>query len=326
MPKSSAAKKPEPETATRHVGFCALCEGDFKLTTNALRHYQDYDAVKRDELVLVHHGFKRPGDGRIHGDCMVVNEVPYETSCEPLKPYLHGLHARKASFEEHLAALKAGAILYFQEYNEFASRRTSPHRDVYDMWAVGVTMPYEFERKVEREIGETKFEIKMLDREIARIEGWIARWVKKPVRSFDEVLDVERQKKAERAAVVAEKRAARDVKEQAKFDKREALFQKREALKVAIATEALRLASLEGLRLDDKARSKLATAVKNAPHGMLDRGEQHSGAYNAQEKDQAARRVLFPVEAQEALVTLKLAYWQTFNNPSGSGRFFSTFR
>lgn len=96
MPKSLAAVVAKPEIATRYVGFCAACEGDFRLTDHAQDAHQHGQRVRHGDLVLVHHGFKRPGEGEIRGDCMCVAQVPYEVSCEPLRPYLRSLNAQKA--------------------------------------------------------------------------------------------------------------------------------------------------------------------------------------------------------------------------------------
>ena len=60
------------KTALRHLGCCQICEGEFKLAGG----------------LMVHHGYKRPGYGHIVGDCMGVNELPYEKSAEVCKRYL----------------------------------------------------------------------------------------------------------------------------------------------------------------------------------------------------------------------------------------------
>ena len=57
---------PKKETVTRYVGNCQICERDQKLTV---------------DMKMVHHGYLRPGDGEIHGDCPCVGAEPYEVSC-----------------------------------------------------------------------------------------------------------------------------------------------------------------------------------------------------------------------------------------------------
>ena len=66
-----------PATVTRYVGKCPICEGDFKLTTDAI-HGNFGDGQK-----MVHHGYQRPGDGSgIIGDCYAVGRPAYEESCD----------------------------------------------------------------------------------------------------------------------------------------------------------------------------------------------------------------------------------------------------
>ena len=76
--KSDLNEKGEPgvalsmETATRLLGTCPVCEGTFKTR----------------EGRMVHHGYERPGDGMIHGDCFAVNRLAYELSCDATKEFL----------------------------------------------------------------------------------------------------------------------------------------------------------------------------------------------------------------------------------------------
>lgn len=60
------------ETSTRFVGWCPVCEGDFKVRSN----------------VLVHHGYQRPGIGYIVGDCPGVGREPYELGTGAATSYL----------------------------------------------------------------------------------------------------------------------------------------------------------------------------------------------------------------------------------------------
>lgn len=60
---------------TRYIGFCPVCEGHFKCQAEHGRYY------------LVHHGYKRPGDGFIIGDCFGVGREPHEVSPELARDY-----------------------------------------------------------------------------------------------------------------------------------------------------------------------------------------------------------------------------------------------
>src|ERR1700744_5588220 len=93
---------------TRFLGFCPICEGDFKLRGNK----------------LVHHGFTRPGVGYIIGDCLSVHELPYEISDNTCKLYQAGCLNAKTDSENYLAKLKAGAVKTFlvPDYSKGYSR------------------------------------------------------------------------------------------------------------------------------------------------------------------------------------------------------------
>ena len=61
---TNMATIPSATAVTRYLGNCQVCEGDQKL------HHGR----------MVHHGYKRPGDGFIV--CPGVHQVPYEVSCD----------------------------------------------------------------------------------------------------------------------------------------------------------------------------------------------------------------------------------------------------
>lgn len=55
---------------------CQACEGFFKLNEKGL---------------VVKHGFRRPGDGFLRGECLGVGHLPYEASCELMRELRDGL-------------------------------------------------------------------------------------------------------------------------------------------------------------------------------------------------------------------------------------------
>lgn len=59
---------------------------------------------------MVHHGFQRPGDGQIHGDCMGVGTVPYEVSREAGEVALAGWKKSLNHQLSMVAAFKSGEI------------------------------------------------------------------------------------------------------------------------------------------------------------------------------------------------------------------------
>lgn len=68
-------------------GTCPACFGDYVATPTK----------------LVHHGYQRPGDGQIHGDCPGVGYPPYEVSCEGTQAYLAQTESAIGIFERQLS-------------------------------------------------------------------------------------------------------------------------------------------------------------------------------------------------------------------------------
>lgn len=59
---------------------------------------------------LVHHGFQRPGDGQIHGDCLGVGTVPYEVGQDAGRDALRGWTIDRDRERETLARFRSGAV------------------------------------------------------------------------------------------------------------------------------------------------------------------------------------------------------------------------
>lgn len=220
------------DAVTRHVGFCAICEGDFKLT---------------EDDKLVHHGYKRPGIGYIVGDCIAVGYDPYEVSTEILHEYLAGLRPRlkRARTEhEHLVSVERGEAHYF-EYVRHDWQRPRSERDFLTSWSRFVCEEdYDFKCAIADAIFFARKRVEGLEREVARIERHIAAWVRKPVRTLEEIFRVAEEKKAEARARVDAARAARDAKRAAIDAKHAAHAAKQEADRMFVVTEAARLTAL----------------------------------------------------------------------------------
>lgn len=183
-------------TATRHVGFCPLCEKDYKLGQGSK---------------LVHHGYTRPGDGYIHGDCLAVHALPYELSDEVCHLYKELLLVKLADSNKFLARLNQGSVTCFM-----VERRKAGSYTEYEFVDVATPSGYDFTRELAEKIRQTEYEIREMKREIARMDGWIAKWELKPVRTFEEELE-------KKAAAVAERKAERDAKRAVKQAKADAL-------------------------------------------------------------------------------------------------------
>lgn len=80
--EKKAAKQGERD---EKCGTCPCCFGDYVVTTAHLARYRHVTTK------MVHHGYERPGDGYIHGDCHGVGFEPFEISCEGTKSWLNQL-------------------------------------------------------------------------------------------------------------------------------------------------------------------------------------------------------------------------------------------
>lgn len=198
-------------TATRHIGFCPICEGDFKLV---------------DETKLVHHGYRRPGGGYIVGDCLSVHKQPYELSDEVCHQYQALLMNKLVLNHKYLSRLERG------EVTSFMVERPKMNGHYREMVRVEIATPngYDFIRELDQQIHNTKWEIKGLKNEIERMDKHIAAWTLKPVRTVEEELEKVRQAKAERKALSD----ARKAKKQAKADALKAKYAKWEQEKAEL--------------------------------------------------------------------------------------------
>jgi len=189
---------------TRYVGNCPVCEGDFKLTPDGQR--------------LVHHGYKRPGDGMIHGDCFAVDYEPYEVSDRGCREYKDAVQATKEGHESYLKRLEAGEVRKLTKEKSRGAYRLPEFVEVNgDSEDAGERA--DFERLRGYKINEMKSRITQCEQELARMDRRIAAWVKKPIKTWEEAAaEVAARTKAEREArraILEEKRSAKRAKEAA---------------------------------------------------------------------------------------------------------------
>lgn len=240
-------------TATRHVGFCPICEGDFKLA---------------DGNKLVHHGYRRPGVGYIIGDCLSVHAAPYELSDEVCHTYKNMLLGKLAFSNKYLARLNRGEVTCF----EVERRKTgsTPWNPEYEYVDVATPNGYDFTRELDEKVRQTEYEIKNLKSEIARMDGWISKWELKPIRTFEEELE---KKAAATAARKAERDAKRAVK-QAKADALKAKYARWEQEKLDLMKKykdlllALDAEMVEAEGRDPKVAGKIVARAQETFHAM----------------------------------------------------------
>lgn len=232
---------------TRYLGHCQICEGEQKLAGGRVQP----DPPGSTRALLVHHGYRRPGDGAIHGDCPGVAHEPYEHSCEQCKVYLAERQQLLAVKHNYLANLKAGNV------TRFVDRSLVRHGlGSWVEFVAGVTAPWLWEQYVKNRIAAVEWSIVEVEREVTRMEKRIAAWKLAPIRTIEEEKAEKRAAKAVRDAEKAEKRAAKRAKEDATKAKLEALRQRRETISKEFRDAFLKAAAekdlAEGRRLAAK--------------------------------------------------------------------------
>jgi hypothetical protein len=155
---------------TRYIGFCPICEGDFRLHKGK----------------LVHHGYKRPGTGYIEGDCIAVHRDPYEVSCEVVKEYRLGLQSGLDGLRARLEELKSGTVTHIRVTRLFRGNWMRLPEILYDDYSIGVTPEYVWSNVLQTRIRELQYEVLNYENEIKRCMRLIDGWAPKPIRTLEE--------------------------------------------------------------------------------------------------------------------------------------------
>jgi hypothetical protein len=224
--------------ATRHLGYCQICEGEFKL----------------HEGNMVHHGYRRPGIGNIVGDCYGVGALPYQKSCELVKEFVVVVRNHLSNVTETLDNLKAGLVTELW---------ITPWKSESKLVKKTEKTEYEWSTLIDRRISEKEHAVKSLNREVKRLENRIANWKLTETRTVEEAVEQEQRAKAERETLRNAKRAVRQAKEQATRDKQNALKTKREGIKAGIFAKARELAAANPNTIHVEVE-KLRKAMKKA--------------------------------------------------------------
>lgn len=98
------------------IGTCQACFGEFKVNENS--HH------------IVLHGYKRPGDGYIIGNCRGTDHLPFEYGYELTKEIIDdhlGIALRR---DQYLAKLKAGEVTEIRRMEREYDRETQRYKNV----------------------------------------------------------------------------------------------------------------------------------------------------------------------------------------------------
>jgi|SRR5688572_2636688 len=252
-------------TTARFVGTCPVCQNRQKVRSG----------------LLVHHGYQRPGDGYIVGDCFAVKMAPHESSPETAKAYHDHLQkviaGRRSSLESVRVAEELPYSYTVYEGREKLSRLATLRKGDKASYQPGYSLP-SFESHQRAVIVNLTREVEFLEREATRLQGLIDTWTLQPLTTVEEETrrtsaeaKAERDaKKAERDAAKAAKQAQKDAREAKALVKLEALVKRARALLDKADpndARAVQAAYLEVLRL------KIPTTRESTFHAMLGRQE-----------------------------------------------------
>jgi len=226
------------ETKTRYLGHCPVCTAEQKLTT---------------DMRMVHHGFQRPGDGYIHGDCFGVHYSAYELSCEGTKAYLVMVQAQQESVSARLNRLVSGQVKKLTKVvTEWRKGRMGTTRVV----EVCEEEVVEFRNLLRITIAQVESELRHVGHEVARVEKLIANWAPKAVRTVEEGAREEQANKDARKAEKAAQKAKKLADKVAREAKAAALQAKRDAIMADFKSQFIALANSVESPADIKAAAR----------------------------------------------------------------------
>jgi hypothetical protein len=156
------AKAKTPPRSRENTGTCPACFGNFKLVPRTKRG--------RDKTMpgMTLHGYKRPGRGTIHGNCLGQDWPPFELSPEGTLAFIDALERSQERLQGHLKRLQQG---------EVSSLPTTMNRMV-DQDAVAGEV---WKRLLEREVSTTESQIHMLEGDLKRLQQHVSTWKQEPL-------------------------------------------------------------------------------------------------------------------------------------------------
>lgn len=203
------------EVATRFIGTCGVCEREIKLSSS-----ERDPGAQSSSFRLVHHGYQRPGDGQIHGDCFGVGREPYEVSPAATSDFLELVLSKMERAQIFLGRLQSGEIteIYKTTWSKAAPKLLTPA----DGW--------EFKDEINSRISQTKTEIRSLEATAQRLEALVQHWRRVPVRPVEERVSEQRERSEARAAERSRAAEARQAKRSAIDSKKNEREQERQQL------------------------------------------------------------------------------------------------
>jgi hypothetical protein len=231
------------DAATRYIGNCQICEGDFKVVPAQIKRVEiDGQTVEQPmDGKMVHHGYKRPGHGYIVGDCWGVHNSPYEVSCDLIKAAIPNVKEDIRSMRERIGELERGkdhngddldVIDELEPGSRWRQPKITKHKK-------SELSEYDWQRVVEQRIWYFKSRIKMAEFTLKNFEERVRAWKPAWIRSIEEERAKKDVARKARATEAAERQKVKDDK-RATIDAKNKASEEKKALLVAETIEKLR--------------------------------------------------------------------------------------
>lgn len=167
-------REPLADSPERPAGTCAICQAVF--------------VVRRGRLVL--HGYQRPGDGFLRGDCFGAGRPPFELAPDALVEFRPHLSAYLTGRAARLAQLRAGEVheIAVPVRARGGSREPGSHFIVRRGDAPNY-MPSRgpthagFEALLRAAIADAERDVRWATEDLERIDRMIAEWEPRPLRT-----------------------------------------------------------------------------------------------------------------------------------------------
>jgi len=225
---------PNAATTIRHVGFCPVCQGIWKVQSG----------------LLVHHGYRRPGDGEIHGDCFGVQREPHELSPTTARLYLHSsVDPSVERAQRAVDDLKTEPEqMRFEKFDPEEARRLrdagEPLRGSYvKVWQRrDQVSAYDWNQKLRSLRYQAQQELDFMLAEQKRVQGLIDTWQRRELGTVEDEVRKADQSRAEKKAIKDAARAEKEAKRAALDAKTQARQDAKNATALAFHQEFLALA------------------------------------------------------------------------------------
>lgn len=157
--EAEKARKKIVDRNIDNTGTCPVCFGNFKLTPKSK------EGTERDLPGMILHGYKRPGQGYIIGNCFGQDWPPFELSCAGTKAWREVLLRMEKGQEASVARLKSGEV---EEVGDpYDPRKTVKKNEV---------SAFEWERALKSVLEKAQTKLTLIQMDLKKMTKAISSW------------------------------------------------------------------------------------------------------------------------------------------------------